>query len=222
MDMNPAEWPGDSDVEYFDAVQRGAWSETLRAFLDFADVGEAARVLDVGTGPGFLARLAAARGCSLSLGSDASLPMLARARRLADPSAEVVPAWLAADGTRLPLGSASMDAALATNLLFLLADPARGMGELARVVRAGGIVAALNPSRRLDLGSAAAFAEARGLSGFGRFSFVNYGRLAGRHARLDEAQWRALAEGAGLRGVTAQLRAGGLVVMVRGYRPASL
>ena len=117
-----------------------------------------------------------------------------RPRRWADGCSGLgVGGWL-----RLPFAAGAFDATVATNLLFLLPDPAAGIAALARVTRAGGMVAFVNPSEAMSTAAAEAFAAQRGLEGFAGFSFVNYGRLAEAHHRLSAAQWSALAESAGL------------------------
>ncbi len=224
------QWPGPADVAYFEEAQAGAWGDMLRGFLRFASVPVRGRLLDVGTGPGLLPRLALAGGAAIAVGVDDSLPMLRRAQELAaeeleapgvvgsvpDNCVPAVPAWLCADGGRLPFAAGAFDAVTATNLLFLLPDPAVGFAELARVARRGGIVAVLNPTDVMSQAAAERFADQRGLDGFARFSFVNYGRLAEAHHRLSTAAWMPLAQRAGLHHVRSETRAGGLVAFVRG------
>ena len=135
--------PGPADVEYFTAVQAGGWGDTLRSFARFAAVPDGARVLDLGTGPGFLPRLFAAGSVRLAVGCDDSWPMLKRAAELAAAAGtagdhgDACLAWVAGDALALPCAGEVFDAALATNLLFLLADPAAGLRSLVRVVRRG-------------------------------------------------------------------------------------
>jgi ubiquinone/menaquinone biosynthesis C-methylase UbiE len=122
------------------------------------------------------------------------------------------------DALHPPFADAAFDAAVATNLLFLLPDPSAGIAALARIVRPGGVVAFANPTGAMSVAAAGAFADARGLQGFDRFSFVNYGRLAEEYHRLSPAQWVAVAEANRLIDVRAETRAGGLVVFVQGVR----
>lgn len=209
-------WPGPADVDYFDRAQAGAWGETLRSFVRFVAAPAGARMLDVGTGPGLLPRLALAGGAHLAVGVDDSAAMLRRAAELAANASAAT--WALADGCRLPFLSAAFDVTLTTNWLFLLPDPAAGLAELARVTRPGGAVAILNPSEAMGQAAAETFADQRRLAGFARFSFVNYGRLAEAHQRLSATQWTALAASAGLQDISTETRAGGLIVFLRGKR----
>jgi len=96
-----------------------------------------ARVLDVATGTGAVARRLLAQGCSV-VGVDQSPAMLAEARRRL-PAVELVEA--SADA--LPFDAESFEALTFTYLLRYVDDPAATLRELARVVRPGGVVASL-------------------------------------------------------------------------------
>jgi ubiquinone/menaquinone biosynthesis C-methylase UbiE len=221
--LESSEFPGPADVEYFTQAQAGGWGETLRGFSKFLALPPGRRVLDVGTGPGWLPRLLVQGGAWLAVGCDDSPAMLRRASALARPdrSPQTCQVWVAAGAPCLPFADAAFDAAVATNLLFLLLDPTAGITALARVVLPAGVVAFANPTNAMSAAAAEAFADARGLQGFDRFSFVNYGRLAESYQRLSPAQWVSLAEASGLTEVRAETRAGGLVVFVRGARRIS-
>lgn len=216
--LSDAEWPGPADIAYQAQAQAGPFGQTLESFVKFLDLPAGAAVLDVGTGPGLVVRLLAGR-MRIVVGSDRLPEMLAQARALLPAGAAFSGAWVAADALRLPFARGVFDAALATNLLFLLPDPERAVAELARAVRPGGIVGWLNPSEQLSRASAATFADARGLAGFARFSLVNYGRIAEQHHRLSGEQWAALAAHAGLEEIVFEGRGGGLMTIVKGRTP---
>jgi arsenite methyltransferase len=101
--------------------------------------------LDVGCGPGTVtASLARASGTDgLALGIDLSQAMLARAVR-ADAGGQI--AFLRADAQRLPLRDKSVDAVVSIAVLQLVPDPAAALAEMARVLRAGGRLAAMVPT----------------------------------------------------------------------------
>ena len=79
-------------------------------------------------------------------------------------------------------------------------------------------MAYLNPSDVMSEAAAGAFMAARGITGFARYSFVNYGRLAEEHLRLSGQAWCVLAQEAGLEDIRLETRAGGLVVFVAGNK----
>jgi len=97
------------------------------------------RVLDVATGTGMVARELVARyGCRV-VGVDQSAGMLAEARRRSNGHIELVEAG----AESLPFRDAEFDALTFTYLLRYVDDPAATLRELARVVKPGGVVAAL-------------------------------------------------------------------------------
>jgi SAM-dependent methyltransferase len=113
------------------ALRPGGADLTAR-LIDGARLPPGSTVLDVGCGPGATLELLAAAG-HRSLGIDFS-PVLA-----ADAIARDMAA-LAGDAEHLPLRGASADAALMECVLSALPDKDRAIGEVARVVRPGGLL----------------------------------------------------------------------------------
>ncbi|MGW3566836.1 class I SAM-dependent methyltransferase [Streptomyces sp. NPDC000941] len=101
--------------------------------------GVRGRVVDVGCGNGkFVRRLRQDRPDLVVLGLDIAPGILAG---VPGPAA-------VADATRLPLASASMDAALALHMLYHVPDIAEAVKELSRVVSRDGLVVASTNSDR--------------------------------------------------------------------------
>jgi demethylmenaquinone methyltransferase / 2-methoxy-6-polyprenyl-1,4-benzoquinol methylase len=118
------------------------WRRALVAAVDAAP-GE--RVLDVATGTGLVARELVRRyGCTV-VGLDQSPEMLAQAQaRLArDPALAARVTLVEGEAERLPCAAGSFDHLTFTYLLRYVEDPGATLVELARVVRPGGRVAAL-------------------------------------------------------------------------------
>jgi ubiquinone/menaquinone biosynthesis C-methylase UbiE len=102
-------------------------------------------VLDIGCGPGTdlpaLAEAVGDAGTVTGVDQDPAMVEQARQRTAAYPQVEV----RAGDAHALPLDDASVDRARADRVLQHLADPARALAELRRVVRPGGLVALAEP-----------------------------------------------------------------------------
>jgi SAM-dependent methyltransferase len=120
----------------------GRWSRVLApAFLDFAGLADDDKVLDVGCGTGSLTfELAARTEPSKIFGIDFSeIFVEAAKRRNTDPRVT----FQQADATALPFADGYFDRALALLVLHFVPDAARAIREMRRVVRPGGVVAAV-------------------------------------------------------------------------------
>lgn len=124
-----------------DAYDRfmGRYSVLLSSQLaDLAGISGGQRVLDVGCGPGALtAELVDRVGSAAVSAADPSEPFVAAARAR-NPGVDVQQA----SAEQLPFPDQSFDAALAQLVVQFMADPARGLAEMKRVTRLGGVVAA--------------------------------------------------------------------------------
>jgi SAM-dependent methyltransferase len=136
------------DPEAFDAFEAAGWaakevsayhalagrvtSQLADPLLDAVDAGAGTRLVDVATGPGYVAAAAAARGAEVT-GVDLSEAMLAFARARVS-AAEFVHG----DATALPFEHSSFTAYTAAFVLLHLGAPQRAVAEAARVLEPGG------------------------------------------------------------------------------------
>ena len=127
----------DVAAEAYDRFMGRYSSKLASTFVDFAVVAEG-RVLDVGCGPGALTgELTRRRGPDAVVAVDPSEPFV-EATRARHPGVDV----RRASAEELPFPDDSFDAALAQLVVHFMADPVKGLGEMRRVTRADGVVAA--------------------------------------------------------------------------------
>jgi SAM-dependent methyltransferase len=125
-------------AEAYDSFM-GKYSGPLApGFCDFAGIEPGMRVLDVGCGPGALvAQLVQRVGADDVAAVDPAEQFVAAARER-NPGVDV----RVAEAESLPFADGEFDAALAQLVVHFMRDPVAGIGEMARVTREGGVVAA--------------------------------------------------------------------------------
>jgi SAM-dependent methyltransferase len=152
------------DPDAFNAFEAAGWGERVGGYhrffaaitgrlvgplLDAAAVSRGTRLLDVATGPGYVAAAAADRGASV-VGVDVAEEMLALARSL-HPGLELV----RGDIERLPFEDGAFDAVVGNFVILHVGRPEACAAELARVLAPGGRLALTTwdvPSRMRLLG----------------------------------------------------------------------
>ncbi len=133
--LTPEEWH-----DWF-SVQAG-WTRPTRTWLyQQAGLTTARTVLEVGCGTGVIAGELASLTSARIIGLDLNIRALAFARRQGDDAS-----YVQGDAHILPFPDDSFDVVVCHYLLLWLADPARGVREMARVVRpAGPVLACAEP-----------------------------------------------------------------------------
>jgi ubiquinone/menaquinone biosynthesis C-methylase UbiE len=138
------------DAEAFNAFEAAGWqrqaagyddffgpitTRLVDALLDAAEVDRGTRLLDVASGPGYVAARAAERGAAV-VGLDIAEAMLALARRL-HPQLDFRPG----NAEALPFEDGSFDAVVGNFVLLHLGRPEQAAAEFARVLAADGRLA---------------------------------------------------------------------------------
>jgi len=118
----------------------GRWSQMLaERFLAFVDLAGAARVLDVGSGTGSLARAIVGSSPLVEVvGIDPSPAFVDYARARISQRAH----FEVGDAQQLPFDDSSFDACYALLVLNFIPDQRAALAEMCRVVRPGGTIAA--------------------------------------------------------------------------------
>ena len=122
---------------YLAPVLFGPWAEVL---IDTVGLHAGDKVLDVASGTGVVARLAAARAGSSGrvVASDVSGAMLAHAASVPTSAGGAPIEYLEASVTELPLDDGSFDVVLCQQGMPFFTDRPRAVAEMLRVLRPGG------------------------------------------------------------------------------------
>jgi ubiquinone/menaquinone biosynthesis C-methylase UbiE len=138
------------DADAFNAFEAAGWqrqaggyedffgpitTRVVEPLLDAAEVGHGTRVLDVASGPGYVAAKAADRGASV-VGVDIAEAMISLARRV-HPELE----FRSGDAESLPFPDESFDVVVGNFVMLHLGRPEQAAAEFTRVLAPGGRVA---------------------------------------------------------------------------------
>ncbi len=193
------------DLDAFDEFEARAWEERVEGYagffgaltgrlveplLDIAGVGPSTRLLDVATGPGYVAAEAARRGATV-WGVDVAEAMIARAAA-EHPGIEF--RW--ADAQSLPFEDGSFDAVVGNFGLPHFGRPELAVAEGARVLAPGGRLALTTWDAPAQMRMFGVFLEAVREAGVGPPDGLPPGPDVFQFS--DEGEFRRLLERAGL------------------------
>jgi SAM-dependent methyltransferase len=187
-----------------------AWRESS---LRLAELVPGPLVLDLGVGPGAVSlEVARAHPGRVAVGLDRSATMLRRAVRLSARKGRALP-FLRADAQVLPIRSGALDGVTGHSLLYLLADPAAALAEVARAVRPGGRVGFLEPA-------SGSLAVREAVIGGARLaaSLVLWRAMSGLHRRFSAEELGGLLIGAGFRDVKVETTLAGCGLLAAATR----
>jgi SAM-dependent methyltransferase len=193
------------DLDAFDRFEASAWGDRVEGYADFfgavtgrlvkplldlAQVGQGTRMLDVATGPGYVAAQAARRGATVC-GVDVAEAMVARARA-EHPGIE----FRRADGQSLPFEDGAFNAVVANFGLPHFGRPELAVAEGARVLAPGGRLALTTWDFPTEMRMFGVFLEAVAEAGAGPPDGLPPGPDVFRFSA--DAEFRRLLEGQGL------------------------
>jgi ubiquinone/menaquinone biosynthesis C-methylase UbiE len=183
-------------------MARGSWFRMIyrRFVADLETLPRGARVLDVGTGPGYLLGHLARTRPDLDLwGLDHSYSMIRRGHgRQSLPGPTRGPRWIVADAQALPFPAGSFDQAVSTFSFHNWDRPVTGLREMQRVLGPGGRAWVYELRRETSPDEMRAFAQEERLP----YRFVHLGlKTLSWHHAIPLADFTALlTQAAGDRG----------------------
>jgi ubiquinone/menaquinone biosynthesis C-methylase UbiE len=179
------------------------------------------KFLDVGCGPGHVARSLAASGYNVT-GVDRCHSLLRIARRLGSRIAR--PDRLAfhhSTTDKLPFGDATFDVTYATGVIYWVEHLPETLREIVRVTRPNGMVAFLDPHASMSIANAREYSRRRGLSRRDTRKMVAWATSARFNRRFEEVELRRALADAGLEQIHLERRLDGMVWFTRARTPAA-
>ena len=197
---------------YARKLERGPETDIRREFLESLELpkparGTGLRILDVGCGPGHMARELAEAGYDVT-GVDRCRALLRRARQSARHTAA---RFRYATSDALPFADASFDLTYATGVIYWIEHLDATLREVVRVTRPGGRVAFMDPHESLTIANARAYSERHGLSGRDTRKMAAWATSAHFNRRFRDEELRAALTRAGLVNIDMERRMDGMV-----------
>ena len=175
------------------------------------------RFLDVGCGPGHVARGLAGSGYHV-VGVDRSRSFLRIARKLSENVHNL--SFQLSPTEKLPFADASFDYTYATGVIYWVEHIVATLREMVRVTRPGGTVAFLDPHASMSIANARAYGLQNRMPRRDIHKLVTWATSAQLNRRFEESELRRLLTDAGLESLTLEQRLGGMVWFGRGTVPA--
>lgn len=168
-------------VAFFDQMAQTKWLSGIHDTLKrHTGTWCGKSILDVGCGTGRILQRGMNEARSLT-GIDLSPEMIKAARSLLGDQADL----FVGDACELPFEAVSFDLSLSTCVMFLLPEPEKGIAEMARVTKSGGMIAMLNPSQDMGIETAESYAERYQMNGFEKEALMKWSNVSTRRHRYE-------------------------------------
>lgn len=211
-----------SFADFFERVQRsGFYQKRLNEFLSFVDPKAEMRALDVGCGPGALI-IEVAKRVKEAVGVDYDSEMIAHAKRNACAAGVANIDFRVARAQSLPFEDETFNLVTATSVIYLLPEPEKGLREMRRVLKVGGIAADMDPSTRMTHERIDKFAREQELSEFEWDALHGWLSAAQYNHRFSHNFLRKLYEDSGLEVLEMAEYMDGMVLFCKGIRQSHL
>ncbi|WP_216828045.1 class I SAM-dependent methyltransferase [Alkalihalobacterium elongatum] len=176
-------------VPFFDAMACTSWLGAVHDQLkQVTGSWTGKRVLDVGCGTGRLLIRGVEEadhvvGIDISEGMIEAANELYKEKRINDKATFQV-----GDAYELSFTDDEFDIAISTCVLFLLPEPDRGMKEMLRVVKAGGMIVMLNPSEQMNQQAAADYCKKHNITQFEETTLLKWSNISTLRHRYNSEE----------------------------------